>query len=417
MPRLDSQISLGAEPVLITPEGFRHYEGTATIGDVVLRYSANDFGGAGSDFRPADEVLSDEAVESMIGLPLTHEHPDGLLDPDTAKEHTEGAVIQARREEAGAAGNLSPRLRVRVVAYTRELQDAIEGGKVELSPGYHHHRDPSPGVFQGSPYEVVQRRVRYNHLAVVSRARTRTPAGEVARLDKDTTMELEITDAASRSDAPMLSAEDAKLLEALSEAGREMIMKALTAMKPAEDPKEGEGEGEGGEVEIEIKENGKMDMQQMMDRLDKMQAALDAMGGKRSDSEKPAKPSAPAAVDIEAITARAAQIASDQTAARVDSMLRDARQLESDGYRVDSFTANEITGIMLGAIKKHAPGLEVPATSAIKGGRMDDLRAFYKTAQQAGASARVDSDAAAIGAQLFGGADAFDALTLPDGAV
>ncbi|MDI9598417.1 MAG: DUF2213 domain-containing protein, partial [Acidobacteriota bacterium] len=181
--RLDrlGPISFGATPVRVTEEGFRHYEGTATIGDVVLPYSQPT---AHLEFRPAEEVASERAIESMVGVPLTYEHPPDLLCPDTAKEYTEGTVLAAWREE-GEDGRA--RIRVRVVVHTRELQDAIEGGKVELSPGYNCDPIEAPGAFQGQKFHVVQRGHRYNHLAVVDRARTRTPTGEVARLDKDDT--------------------------------------------------------------------------------------------------------------------------------------------------------------------------------------------------------------------------------------
>lgn len=180
-------IRLGATPIEESPEGFRIYEGTATFGDVVLHYPEH----GGWEFRPADEVLSPEAVGSMVGVPLTNKHPPRLLTADDAALYSKGAVLSAERVDDGP----TPRLRVRVVVHDRDTQDAIEAGRVELSPGYRGKNDKRPGVHRGQRFDGSQRAVRYNHLAVVDTARTVTPDGEVARLDEEsTTMEMvEIT--------------------------------------------------------------------------------------------------------------------------------------------------------------------------------------------------------------------------------
>lgn len=179
-------IRLGATPIEETLEGYRIYEGTATFGDVVLHYPEH----GGYEFRPAEEVLSPEAVKSMVGVPLTNKHPPHLLTADDAATYSKGAVLSAERVDDGP----TPRLRVRVVVHDRELQDAIEAGRVELSPGYRGKNDKRPGVHRGQRFDGSQRAVRYNHLACVDAARTVTPDGEVARLDEENTMEtVEIT--------------------------------------------------------------------------------------------------------------------------------------------------------------------------------------------------------------------------------
>lgn len=54
-------------------------------------------------------------------------------------------------------------------------------GLRELSLGYSLDLDETPGVWNGQPYDAIQRNIRINHLALVEKAR----AGEQARLNID----------------------------------------------------------------------------------------------------------------------------------------------------------------------------------------------------------------------------------------
>ena len=171
-------VRLGATPVEVRVDGYRVYKGVATFGDVVLDYP--DLDPPRSEFRPVSEVMSDGALASMVGVPFTLHHPDDMLDEHTARDHTHGAVLSARRSDA------SPdEMDVLVIVYSAEGQHAIESGELrELSPGYRAREDRTPGNHRGKRYDVVQRGHRYNHLAGVDMARARTPDGRVARLDE-----------------------------------------------------------------------------------------------------------------------------------------------------------------------------------------------------------------------------------------
>ena len=93
-------VRLGATPVEIRVDGYRVYKGVATFGDVVLDYP--DLDPPRSEFRPAAEVMSDEALASMVGVPFTLHHPDDMLDEHTARDHGHGAVLLARRSDTAA---------------------------------------------------------------------------------------------------------------------------------------------------------------------------------------------------------------------------------------------------------------------------------------------------------------------------
>lgn len=187
--RMDrASIRLGATPVEVRPDGFRVYEGTAAFGDVVMPYLRPT---PHLEFCPASEALSPEALQSAVGIPLTGglprqddtlpaDHPADLLTPETAKAHLEGAIISATADWDASP----PEMRVRLMAHTRAVQDLIESGTIELSLGYGCDEDPTPGEFNGQRYHLVQRRRRYNHLAIVKNARSRTADGRPARLDE-----------------------------------------------------------------------------------------------------------------------------------------------------------------------------------------------------------------------------------------
>ena len=439
--RLDrlGPISFGATPVRVTEEGFRHYEGTATIGDVVLPYQQPT---AHLEFRPAEEVASDAAVESMIGKPLTCEHPPDLLDPDTAKEYTEGTVLSAHREE-GDDGRA--RIRVHVVVHTRALQEAIEGGKVELSPGYNCDPVEAPGEFQGQKFHVVQRGHRYNHLAVVDRARTRTPTGEVARLDKDDTTMADEKSEAPEGEEKAAAAEDKMddvAIPNLSEKGNalfaqmppddqkmiiawkasyegeeaeEMAMAEGKSLEEAEAIEEnvkaaaaGEGAAEGAEEAGESgnaaggagEEEDKMD-KQMADRLAKMEADMaeikKAVAG-RQDSRS----------DAAGVTVTAAELAKMRSEAAAEALkanraerrlLATVRADSADLLKGDD--ADAAFSAMVAEVKRSAPDFADEAAAALKARRFDSVERMYNAAITMKRRAIIDADMGLLGSAVF----------------
>lgn len=421
-------ISFGAKPTKITQEGFRHYEGTATIGDVVLPYAEPSIH---LEFRPADEVLSDAAIESMVGKPLTFEHPDDLLDPDTAKEHTEGTVLRAWRE--------GTHLRVEVVVFTRDLQQAIEGGKVELSPGYNCDPMEEPGAFEGQKFHVVQRGHRYNHLAVVDRARTRTPTGEVARLDKDdTTMEENETpegeQVGDKKDAPMaipgiseagnalfaqMPPDDQKMIIQWKaayegEEAEEMAMAEGKSLEEAEAIEENVKAAAGGEGEEPEEEDPmKMDMKTLDARLAKMEATIEKMAGAGAGAKKDSG-------DTKSITA--ADLAALQTKA-VETAMGAMRQEQRLVKMVRTDSADLLSGddataafeAMGEEVKRSLPDLHSLFTDSRKGNRLDAAVKIYEAAVSAKRRAFMDADInntlGGVIDQMTAGEDAGDEFT------
>lgn len=122
------------------------------------------------EYRPPEEVFHADSLASLRGKPVTDGHP-GKVDTKNFRQHVIGTMLsEGRRDGDNMVGDL--------IIYDPTPVDA---GNKELSLGYELELDETPGVSpEGEPYDVVQRKIRYNHNAVVKRGR----AG-VARLNLD----------------------------------------------------------------------------------------------------------------------------------------------------------------------------------------------------------------------------------------
>jgi len=386
--RLDYQrISMGATPVEIRPEGWKLYEGTAAFGDVVHQYP--DLQPPRAEFRPADEALAELTLASAEGVPVTYDHPDplrtpaGLLVSDTTKEHAEGTVLRAWRD--------GDRFRVRIIAYTPNLQEAIEEGAVELSLGYTLDSELKDGVHQGQPYQAIQRNLKVNHLAVVpanKNARSHRPDGAVARLDTEAkpTPPLAIkasktlvyplqagpkTPMTTRTDAAALSPEALELLKQMPAADQAVLMGLLEA--PAAEAVASE---EAAEVDDDIAQD-----QKMIAPLEERIAKLEAMIAKKDEAMKPAKKMAARSdvaptLDVQAILAQATKSAVEQ----IEANQKFVQTVRTDGYSANSTT--EAGAVMVNVIKDHLPELHDQALGALKEGRFDSISALYKSAER-----------------------------------
>lgn len=173
---------LGATPIRETPEGYKVYKGVAAFGDVVLEYPEDGV----NELAPTADVMGPGIADGLVGVPFSIHHPDDMLsadDPDTLQSAAVGAVLAARPNLKATP----PELEVEVVVWTRPAQEDIESGRVaELSPGYSRDPEQAPrgAALGGKPYQVIQRRRRYNHLSGVISARGVTPDGRRARLDE-----------------------------------------------------------------------------------------------------------------------------------------------------------------------------------------------------------------------------------------
>lgn len=116
-------------------------------------------------FRPEDEVFARDAMGSYAHRPVTLDHPAEFVDAENWRKHAIGQTGDEVVRDGEA-------VRVPLVLMDADAIKAVEAGKRELSMGYSAELDWTDGVTpEGEPYDAVQRSLRMNHLAVVSRAR------------------------------------------------------------------------------------------------------------------------------------------------------------------------------------------------------------------------------------------------------
>lgn len=143
----------------------------------------NPDGTARREYRPADEVFSPRVLDAIKGSPVTNDHPyadGGRVDSANFKRLSVGHVGDDVRQDTDGK-----RIAATVYVQDADTVAAVEKGDLrEISLGYRVDYDPTPGVTpEGEPYDGVQRNIRVNHTALVSRGRAGRDVG--LRLDKD----------------------------------------------------------------------------------------------------------------------------------------------------------------------------------------------------------------------------------------
>lgn len=131
-------------------------------------------------YRPAEELSAPECIASFRLLPFVDEH--AMLGAEDM-----GSMPAERKGVHGMIGENvffdPPYLRGNLKIVSESLKNSINGGKIELSPGYRCMYEHTPGVWNGQHYDAVQRNIRGNHLALVAEGRT---GHDVAVLDRMT---------------------------------------------------------------------------------------------------------------------------------------------------------------------------------------------------------------------------------------
>lgn len=156
-----------------TPEGYIKADAVVTRTGVFLY--VNKDGTVRRELRHPDHVFKSDSLASLKMIPITNGHPKAKeVNATTAKELSVGHTGENIRPDGRWI--MAPL----VVTDAAAIED-IKNGKKELSLGYSIDRVPESGSYKGQAYDCVQTNIRYNHLAIVERAR----AGAMARLNLD----------------------------------------------------------------------------------------------------------------------------------------------------------------------------------------------------------------------------------------
>lgn len=143
------------------------YSGTQIGGDPTKVYQV---------LRPEEELSNRETIESFKLVPFIDNHVmlgdgDGLTPAE--RKGVEGVTGEEIFYKDGVLyGNIK--------VLSENLAGLIDSGKRELSLGYRCEYEFTSGVWNGQPYDAIQRKIRGNHVALVDEGRM---GKEVAVLD------------------------------------------------------------------------------------------------------------------------------------------------------------------------------------------------------------------------------------------
>lgn len=160
-----------------TPQGgVRVRARIARVG--VLRYS-DGAGRTWGEYRPPEEVFAEDSLTTLRGATVTDLHPQGLVTAESYRDLARGHA----HDDVGAEGD-------RFVVATLAVNDAalarmvLDGERRDVSAGYTCEVEPTPGVSpEGEPYEGIQRRIRFNHVALGPRGWGRSGTDVGLRMD------------------------------------------------------------------------------------------------------------------------------------------------------------------------------------------------------------------------------------------
>ena len=118
-------------------------------------------------YRPAEEIASEEALKTLELLPVIEDHAmlgtrPGMIPPE--EKGIQGITgTNVHYEDGVVYGD--------VKIFTEYLKNVINSGKHEISMGYFCDYDYSSGYYNGQRYDVIQRNLRGNHIAIVDKGR------------------------------------------------------------------------------------------------------------------------------------------------------------------------------------------------------------------------------------------------------
>jgi len=131
----------------------------------ILEYLDRRTGNLRKELVLPGTLNDEESNKSFEGVPVTNEHPPKLLDPTCARDYQVGMV---HKDSEFADGKLMGSI---TITDAKTISDIESRKKIQVSPGYQCEVVEEPGVWEGKPYDAIQKNRVYNHLAIVTRGR------------------------------------------------------------------------------------------------------------------------------------------------------------------------------------------------------------------------------------------------------
>lgn len=171
-----------------TPQGFVRVPARLTRAGV-LEYRRAD-GTVRRELRPPEEVFAAASLESLRASPVTDLHPTVLVSPANVRSLRIGGVLEHKQD-----GNwISAVLQIEDAA---AIEAVLSKKRTENSCGYKCITEEIPGRYDaatgafgpdvtgGEPYDAVQRRIEYNHNAILPTGQARAGSEACIKLDSN----------------------------------------------------------------------------------------------------------------------------------------------------------------------------------------------------------------------------------------
>jgi uncharacterized protein len=192
---------------VLTDEGYIRAHAVVTRTGI-LKYLNSD-GTIRSELRHPDDVWLADSIQTMELIPITNGHPsEKLVTAENAKRLAIGYTGETIKKDGDfILSNL-------VITDKSGVEAVTTHNKRGLSLGYTVDLEMQPGTYKGEKYDARQRNIRYNHLAIVDKAR----AGDEAKIVLD---ELDAEE--------ILSEEDVMTKKTIKIDGKEIMLDESTA--------------------------------------------------------------------------------------------------------------------------------------------------------------------------------------------
>lgn len=212
--------ALRRDRVQVAPSGALRVDATPTRTGVLVYHRAD--GSTIRELHHPSELYSPATLASFRGVAVTVYHPSEPVTPDTWSSVAVGHVGDDVRADGD---HMASSIIVQQADAVRRVQaDAAAPDHLgELSCGYTCDLDHTPGVWEGQPYDAVQRNIRGNHVALLPFGEGR--AGTSSRLRFDSVLR-SVVDAAFAAESPCMKV---KINGVEYDSGSEAHISALNA--------------------------------------------------------------------------------------------------------------------------------------------------------------------------------------------
>jgi hypothetical protein len=132
----------------------------------VYPYMDYNLGKVVMEAKLPEHMLKTEAISQLNHMPITDDHPWGLVNIGNTNELVKGLTANDAAVVSGEVSEVTGGVFDPVLA-----AKMLTGDQMECSLGFECDLLEQPGNFNGIPYDRIQTNYRYNHLAIVPAGR------------------------------------------------------------------------------------------------------------------------------------------------------------------------------------------------------------------------------------------------------